>query len=420
MSGRVALEPFASRPFRLLFGGRLADNLASAITPIALAFAVLDLGGSPSVLGLVLACRTVPMIVLILFGGVVADRLPKHAVLVAANAVSALTQAMVATLLLTHSAQLWHLAAIEAVNGMSGAFMMPAASGLTPQTVPATQLQPANALLRLGHNATFVTGSAAGGLLVAVSGSGWAFAVVAVLFALGSALLGRIRMPRNARLEATTVLADLREGWSEFRSRTWLWVIVVQFAFVNAALSGAMNALGPVVADRTIGRAAWGLVLASTTAGMIAGGLIALRSSWKRPLLVGTLAMFLEVPLLLALGLQPETLLLMALAFVSGVGIETFTVAWDVSMQSNIPADRLSRVYAYDWFGSLVFIPVGLALAGPIAGIVGVRPTIVGAAVVVAVATAVALAVPGVRNLRRAEVPAAEPGDEVRTSPTGV
>ena len=208
-------------------------------------------------------------------------------------------------------------------------------------------------------------------------------------------------MPRNARLEATTVLADLREGWSEFRSRTWLWVIVVQFAFVNAALSGAMNALGPVVADRTIGRAAWGLVLASTTAGMIAGGLIALRSSWKRPLLVGTLAMFLEVPLLLALGLQPRTVLLMALAFVSGIGIETFTVAWDVSMQSNIPADRLSRVYAYDWFGSLVFIPVGLALAGPVSALVGVRATIVGAAAVVAVATLGALAVPSVRNLRQ-------------------
>jgi hypothetical protein len=420
MSGRVALEPFASRPFRLLFGGRLADNVASAVAPIALAFAVLDLGGSPSVLGLVLACRTAPMIVLILFGGVVADRLPKHSVLVVANVVSALTQGLVAALLLSHSAQLWHLAAIEAVNGVSGAFMMPAASGLTPQTVPASQLQPANALLRLGHNATFVTGSAAGGLLVAVSGSGWAFAVDAVLFAVGAALLSRIRMARNVRLEATTILADLREGWSEFRSRTWLWVIVVQFAFVNMAMSGATNALGPVVADRTIGRAAWGLVLASTTAGMIVGGLIALRSSWTRPLLVGTLAMFLEVPVLLALGLQPQTLLLMALAFVSGIGIETFTVAWDVSMQSNIPADRLSRVYAYDWFGSLVFIPVGLALAGPIAGIIGVRAAIVGAALVVALATSVALAVPAVRNLRRVEVLDAAPPGDLRTSWTGV
>jgi hypothetical protein len=293
--------------------------------------------------------------------------------------------------------------------------MMPAASGLTPQTVPAAQLQPANAMLRLGHNLTFVTGSAAGGLLVAVTGSGWAFAADAVLFAVGALLLGRIRLPHNARLEATTILADLREGWSEFRSRTWLWVIVVQFAFVNAASSGAMNALGPVVADRSIGRAAWGLVLASTTAGMILGGLIALRGRWTRPLFVGTLAVLLQVPVLVVLGLEPRTVPLMALAFVAGVGIETFTVAWDVSMQSNIPADRLSRVYAYDWFGSLVFIPVGLALAGPISGLVGVTSTIVGAAAVVALATCAALAVPGVRHLQRSDV-SDPPEDEIRMS----
>jgi MFS family permease len=406
MSSRAALAPFRSRPFRLLFGGRLTDNLANAVAPIALAFAVLDLGGSPTVLGLVLAARTLPMVLLVLFGGVIADRLPRHLVLVAANVVSAGTQALVAVLLLTGTADLWHLAAIEAVNGVSSAFMMPASSGLTPETVPPDQLQPANALLRLGHNFSFVTGSAAGGALVAISGSGWAFATDAVLFALGAALLGRIRLPRSARLQSNTVLADLREGWSEFRSRTWVWAVVVQFAFVNAATSGATNALGPVVADETIGRAAWGWVLASMTAGMFVGGLVALRGRWERPLLAGTIAVLLEVPVLLVLGLDPRTLPLMAAAFIAGVGIETFTVAWDVSMQSNIPADRLSRVYAYDWFGSLVFIPVGLALAGPVSALVGVRPTIVGAAVVVAVATLTTLAVPSVRNLRQIDAAA--------------
>jgi MFS family permease len=413
MSSRAALAPFRSRPFRLLFGGRLADNLANAVAPIALAFAVLDLGGSPTVLGLVLAARTLPMVLLVLFGGVIADRLPRHLVLVAANVVSAGTQALVAVLLLTGAADLWHLAAIEAVNGVSSAFMMPASSGLTPETVQPDQLQPANALLRLGHNFSFVTGSAAGGALVAISGSGWAFATDAVLFALGAALLGRIRLPRSARLASNTVLADLREGWSEFRSRTWVWAVVVQFAFVNAATSGATNALGPVVADETIGRAAWGWVLASMTAGMFVGGLVALRGRWERPLLAGTTAVLLQVPVLLVLGLDPRTLPLMAAAFLAGVGIETFTVAWDVSMQSNIPADRLSRVYAYDWFGSLVFIPVGLALAGPVSALVGVRPTIVGAAVVVAVATLATLAVPSVRNLRQVSAAA----DVSRPSP---
>lgn len=401
MSSRAALAPFQSRPFRLLFGGRLADNVANAVAPIALAFAVLDLGGGATVLGLVLAARTVPMVLFVLFGGVVADRLPRHRVLVAANAVSSGTQALVAVLLLTGTAELWHLAAIEAVNGVSSAFMMPASSGLTPQTVPADQLQPANALLRLGHNFSFVTGSAAGGALVALSGSGWAFAVDAVLFGLGAVLLGRIHLPANARLVTASLLTDLREGWTEFRSRTWLWVVVVQFAFVNAAWSGATSALGPVVADDTIGRAAWGLVLAALTAGMFVGGLLALRGRWERPLLVGTIAVLLEAPLLMVLGLEPRVVPLLLAAFVAGVGFETFGVAWDVSMQSNIPADRLSRVYSYDWFGSLVFIPVGLVLAGPLSALVGVDTTIVGAGVVVIAATLAALAVPSVRNLRR-------------------
>ena len=397
----AALAPFQSRPFRLLFGGRLADNVANAVAPIALAFAVLDLGGGATVLGLVLAARTVPMVLFVLFGGVVADRLPRHLVLVAANAVSSGTQALVAVLLLTGSAELWHLAAIEAVNGVSSAFMMPASSGLTPQTVPADQLQPANALLRLGHNFSFVTGSAAGGALVALSGSGWAFAVDAVLFGLGAVLLGRIHLPANARLVTASLLTDLREGWTEFRSHTWLWVVVVQFAFVNAAWSGATSALGPVVADDTIGRAAWGLVLAALTAGMFVGGLLALRGRWERPLLVGTIAVLLEAPLLMVLGLEPRVVPLLLAAFVAGVGSETFGVAWDVSMQSNIPADRLSRVYSYDWFGSLVFIPVGLVLAGPLSALVGVDTTIVGAGLVVIAATLAALAVPSVRNLRR-------------------
>ena len=401
MSSRAALAPFQSRPFRLLFGGRLADNVANAVAPIALAFAVLDLGGGATVLGLVLAARTVPMVLFVLFGGVVADRLPRHLVLVAANAVSSGTQALVAVLLLTGTAELWHLAAIEAVNGVSSAFMMPASSGLTPQTVPADQLQPANALLRLGHNFSFVTGSAAGGALVALSGSGWAFAVDAVLFGVGAVLLGRIHLPANARLVTASLLTDLREGWTEFRSRTWLWVVVVQFAFVNAAWSGATSALGPVVADDTIGRAAWGLVLAALTAGMFVGGLLALRGRWERPLLVGTIAVLLEAPLLMVLGLEPRVVPLLLAAFVAGIGFETFGVAWDVSMQSNIPADRLSRVYSYDWFGSLVFIPVGLVLAGPLSALVGVDTTIVGAGLVVIAATLAALAVPSVRNLRR-------------------
>lgn len=173
MTWRDTLQPLSFPAFRFLLFGRLADNVANAVASLALVFAVLDLGGTPTQLGLVLAGRTVPLILLILFGGVIADRLPRHLVLVVANSLSAGTQALVAVLLLTGTADIWTIAAVEAVNGAAGAFLFPAASGLTPQTVPASHLQPANALLRLTHNMSFITGAAAGGLLVAAAGSGW-------------------------------------------------------------------------------------------------------------------------------------------------------------------------------------------------------------------------------------------------------
>ena len=405
MTWRGALEPLGFRAFRLLLVGRLADNLAHAIAPIALAFAVLDLGGSPSELGFVLAARAVPTVLLVLVGGVIADRLPRHLVLVVANVVGAATQALVAVLLLTGSAEIWMLAAIEVVNGSASAFLFPAASGLTPQTVPPTHLQPANALLRMSHNVAFITGAAGGGLLVAVFGSGWAFAVDAGLYVVGAVLLFRLPIPRRERIASSSTLRELREGWTEFRSRTWVWVVVVVFAFVNAGFSAGFGTLGPVVADDTIGRAAWGMLLAAQAVGMVAGGLVAMRSRWERPLFVGMLATLLIAPVLLALGLQPHLALLLVTGFLAGVGIETFAVAWDVALQSQVPEDKLSRVYAYDWFGSLVFIPLGQIAAGPLAESVGVGPTIVGCGVVVAVATVAALAVPSLRNLGRDPVP---------------
>jgi len=401
VSWRASFEPLGFRAFRLLLAGRLADNLAHAIAPIALAFAVLDLGGTPSQLGLVLACRAVPTVLLILFGGVIADRLPRHLVLVVANLVGAATQALVAVLVLTGSAEIWMLGAIEVVNGSASAFLFPAASGLTPQTVPPGQLQPANALLRLMHNGAFITGAAGAGLLVATAGPGWAFAIDALLYLAGAVLLYRLPISHAARLERTSTLTDLRTGWTEFSSRTWLWVVVLVFAFVNAAHSASVQTLGPVVADETIGRVSWGLVLAAMAVGMLVGGVVALRSRWSRPLFVGMAAVLLEAPVILLLGLHPHALTLAVAGFLAGVGLETFSVAWDVSMQTNIPQDRLSRVYAYDWFGSLVFIPVGQILAGPVSGQVGVRPTIVGCGVLTVAGVLVALCVPSVRNLRQ-------------------
>jgi predicted MFS family arabinose efflux permease len=260
-------------------------------------------------------------------------------------------------------------------------------------------------MLRMSHNVAFITGAAAGGLLVATFGPGWAFAVDAALYVVGAVLLARLPIARKARVAASNTLQELREGWSEFVSRTWVWVVVVVFAFSNAGFAAGFVTLGPIVADDTVGRAAWGSVLAAQAAGMVVGGLVAMRSRWDRPLYVGMATMLLTTPLMFALGLRPGVALLLGAAFLSGIGMETFAVAWDVALQSNVPEDRLSRVYAYDWFGSLVFIPLGQIAAGPVTSVAGLSATIVGCGALMLMATLAALLVPSIRGLRRAGAP---------------
>jgi predicted MFS family arabinose efflux permease len=273
----TAVGPFRSAAFRYLFAGRFVSFLGNAIAPVAIAFAVLDLTGSAGDLGLVLAARSLPMVVFVLVGGVVADRLPRQVVLAAASGLSALTQAIAAALLLTDNATIASLMALEALNGASSAFLFPAIAGITPQTVAPKLLQQANASLRLGQNAAWIGGAAVAGFLVAAVGSGWSLAVDALTYALGALLLSRIRLPPGDRVVAGSTLRDLREGWTEFRARTWVWVIVIQATFVNLAIACGFTTLGPVIADETVGRQVWGLVLAAQAVGMILGGLLALR-----------------------------------------------------------------------------------------------------------------------------------------------
>ena len=219
----------------------------NAMAPVAIAFAVLELTGSKADLGFVLAARQIPQIFFLLVGGVWADRLPRHRVMVVTSCVSGASQATLAVLLLTGEAHIWHLLILALVNGSSTAFFFPASAGIVPQTVPQELLQQANALLRLGINATLIAGAALGGLLVAATSPGWAILVDACSFLVGAVFIGLMRLPAGLRVQGSTVLAELHDGWREFRSRTWLCAIVAQFAIVNAAVTGAMDVLGPVV-----------------------------------------------------------------------------------------------------------------------------------------------------------------------------
>ena len=265
MTARAVLR---HRSFVALLTGRSVSLAGNGLANIAITFAVLDLTGSATDLGLVLAARSIPQVVLLLFGGVIADRLPRHLVLVVSNLVCGLTQTVAATLLLTDHASVGALVAIEAVNGASAAFIFPASAGLLPQTVPAGELQPANAIFRMFSTAAMVAGMSLGGVLVAGVGPGWGLAVDALSFVVAAACFATIRLAPAVRLPSVNVLTDLREGWSAFRSRTWLWVVVLAFSVINAVHAAGWFTLGPVIADQTFGRPGWGFVLAAETAGM--------------------------------------------------------------------------------------------------------------------------------------------------------
>jgi len=416
--------PLRHPAFRLLLAGRTISALGNAFAPIALAFAVLDLTGSPTDLGLVVGARTLVNVLFLLFGGVLADRLPRHLLMVGSSLAAAATQGTVAALVLTHTANIPTLVALSAVNGMVGALSMPASAALLPQTVPADERQQANALGRLLLNASAIIGAPVAGIAVAAVGPGWGIAVDAATFVIAAGCFALVRVPPSAPAtdpapesaegliggEQTagtpagegrkSIFADLRTGWSEFITRTWLWVVVAGFCVLNAAWSGAVTVLGPVVADETFGRRAWGFILAAQTAGMIVGGLIAMRLRVHRLLFVGTAATALEVLPVLTLGVQPHVGLLVLAGFVAGVGLEQFGVAWETTMQEHVPADKLARVYSYDMVGSFIAIPVGQVVAGPVAQAIGTRQALLGAAALMLLAVLAMLSSRDVRHLR--------------------
>ena len=374
---------------------------------VALAFAVLELTGSKADLGWVLAARSLPQVVFILAGGIWADRLPRHHVMVASNVLSGLSQGAVAVLVLSGEARIWHLVVLSAVNGASSAFFYPASAGIVPQTVPARLLQNANAVLRVGMNASVIGGAALGGLIVAATSPGVGLAVDAGSFLLAASFTAFMRIPKSLRIEASNFLAELAEGWREFSSRPWLWAIVVQFGFVNAVEVGTGQVLGPVIArDHFGGAAGWGLILTAQSLGLVAGGLVLLRFRPRRLLLAATLGFLLTIPFLLALAVPLPLIGVIVAAGLAGIGAEVFQVLWETTMQQEIPQEKLSRASAYDMLGSLVLVPLGFAVVGPVSVLLGTRETILAAAAISLTATLAVLLIRDVRTITRREAEA--------------
>jgi hypothetical protein len=322
--------------------------------------------------------------------------------MLAADVVRAASQAALAALLVSGSAQLWHLLALQAVNGAASAFFNPASTGLLPQTVSAEQLHAANALRGLVMWGSGIVGPGISGALVAGVGPGWSIAVDAATFLWSAAFLARLRVPALGQAaERRHVVRELAEGWREFASRTWLWAIVGAAALGNGLVAAPWDVLGPVVAKRELGGAgAWGAIGSVGGAGAFVGGLLVLSWRPRRPLLVAVAGLLVfPVPLAVLAAHGPLGVLL-ASSFVRGVALAGFAVLWETTLQREVPAAALSRVSAYDWLGSIALIPAGNALAGVLATRVGVSPTLWGAFAVGMVLESSPLLVPSVRRLR--------------------
>ena len=399
---RLLRGPLASPNFRLFLACDVISVLGTAVAVVAVPFAVLAIGGSASDVGYVAASATVPLIVFLLYGGVLADRLPRHKVMVAANVLQALAQAGSAAAVLTGQARVGELMALAAVRGTGQGFYFPAALGLLPQTVPPGQLSPANAMDRVGRNTALIGGSALGGVLVGLAGPGWGLAADAASYAIAALLRGAMRFPALPAMPAASMVDQLREGWHEFISRRWLWAIVLEFSFIVAISTAATSVLGPLVAHAHLGGArGWGIILAAQSAGAVLGGVTMIRFRPRRMLLAASLSVPAMAVFLFALAVPLTVPLVAAAAFLSGGCLEVFGVNWVVTMQQEIPPAMLSRVSAYDALGSFALAPVGAVAAGPLAATFGAKAVLAVGGVLVVLLTAAVLGVPEVRDLRR-------------------
>ncbi|HEV8602733.1 MAG TPA: MFS transporter [Gaiellaceae bacterium] len=402
ISVRDRLGALQEPRFRLLWTAQACSSVGDVMVPVAIVFAVIEISGSASEIGIVLAAQLFTRATLMLVGGVWADRLPRQWVMLTSDLVRGASQSLGAVLLLTGHAQVWHLAVLAAVHGGAAAFFVPASTGLVPDTVSAARLQQANALMVLSRNALGIAGPAISGLLVGAFGAGWVYAIDAVSFAASASFLARLPTVRDEEpRESRRFLADLAAGWRELTARTWLWTSIAYFSVFNVAFA-SFFVLGPLVCQRDLGGAkAWGLIMAGASVGAVAGSALGLRVHPGRPLVFAYL-------IISACALEPLLLVPPAPAAVVAVGaalamtsLTISTTLWVTALQQHVPRQAISRVSAYDWMGSLIFAPVGFALSGPTAGWLGIDATLLLAAGILIGSNLAIVAVPSVRAVRR-------------------
>ena len=401
------LGALRERDFRLLFTGTMITTVGDRMAGIALAFAVLDIG-SATALGIVFAVRQGVQALVVVGGGVLSDRLPRNLVLVGACVVQGTAQVATAACVLGGFGGVGAIVALQAVYGLGLGLVLPAEVGLVPQTVSADRLQQANALQGLTRNLVGVVGPALGGAIVVAASPGIALAVDAASFFVCADLLRRIRVAARDTTGAPGFFTELREGWHEFTSRTWLWASVVFFGIGNLTFAGWI-VLGPAIADERLGGAgAWATILTAGGVGAVVGSFVAIRVRPRRPLVACVLFAALLSLQTLALALGAPTWAIATASFVAGLGIAVHLTLWFTVFQQQVPERAQSRVASYDTLGSFVLMPLGMALVGPLSDAIGITETLWIALVVMWASWAAILALPSVWAIRAERaVPAA-------------
>ncbi len=394
-----SLDVLREQSFARYLGAVTVSQLGSGMSTVALAFAVLAFGGATD-LGIVLLAREIPTIILLLLGGVFADRLSRRTILVSSDAVKGSAQAITALLVISGNANVWNVAVLQTIFGLANAFARPARIGLVKEAVSERRLQEANALLGLSSSVLSIAGPAVGALIVAAGSPGIAIGVDSLTFFASAALTGSMRIVSAVRTASASILADLHDGWREFVGRPWAVAMVISFGLFQLTYFPALLVLGPLTAQEKLGgAAAWGLILSVESAGAVLGGLLALRLRVRRPLVACELLVIPAGLLLVALSVPLPLAALAGVSFVVGTGFAMGNTLWETALQRNVPEHALSRISSFDWLGSVALNPIGYALIGPIAGTVGVPEALaIAGALNVAVSLSVAL-VPSVRHI---------------------
>ncbi|WP_327351053.1 MFS transporter [Streptomyces sp. NBC_01304] len=404
--GDISIAPGGlwSRNFSFFFAARGIARLGDTMAPVALAAGLVLSGYGAGVVGAVLASMTACFAGFVVFGGVIADRVNNRLLMIGADLVRVAVQAVMAGLFFTHHIVVWQICLLSAVNGVCAALFQPGLPTLIPRI--AVDVQGANGAIRTIESLMTMAGPAVAGALVGLTEPGGVFVVYACTYLVSAVCLALLRLPpadRSTAAKGNSFRSDLVQGWQEFRSRTWLWGVIVIWMVLMIASWGPMI---PLIATEVVsehGPRTLGLVNSAMGAGMVVGALLAMRVRPVRPLRAGSVALLLYwlQPASVALDL-PVPLIAAGLA-AAGAANAFWGVMWTTSILTQVPTDVRSRVHAYDVAGSVAMLPVGQALAGPASELFGARE-VLGFNAVMAMGVAVALlSVPAIRNLRRVD-----------------